>query len=141
MCKKAKEILSQDVPTRVSRSRNFNKSKRLENRKKTRVNGIPSLWTSQSHPNQITAPNLLLQHQGQTLNFDQEYFLKLLHLEKIAKFNPKHQLPGAAPWARAIKNVKKPQSHVEKLGLRFLQNKPETFSASVTHLIRRLPYQ
>ena len=47
----------------------------------------------------------------------------------------------AAPWARATKNVKKPVSHVEKLDLRFLQNKPETFSVSVTHLILRLPYQ
>ena len=42
---------------------------------------------------------------------------------------------GATPWARATKNVKKAVSHVEKLDLRFLLNKPETFLVSVTHLI------
>ena len=44
----------------------------------------------------------------------------------------------APPWARATKNVKKPQnqtSHVEKLKLRFLHNKKIRLLGSVTHLI------
>ena len=44
-----------------------------------------------------------------------------------------------ASWAISTKNEKKPQrkyvGHVEKLDLRFLQNKTETFLVSVTHLI------
>ena len=32
-----------------------------------------------------------------------------------------------APWARAAKNVKKSESNVEELDVRFLQNKTETF--------------
>ena len=47
-----------------------------------------------------------------------------------------------APWARKTKIVKKPQmneffGHVEKLDLRFLPIKTETFLVSVTHMILR----
>ena len=62
-------------------------------------------------------------------------------VEIVIKSAKKTISRDAAPWARSTKNVKnlrdKCVGHVEKLDLRFLQNKTQTFLVSATHLILR----
>ena len=90
----------------------------------------------------LNIETLLMCFNNSILILDEVFFDSMeivksfLFLDRL--FAMRRYVCRATPWARATKNVKKPQSqcesNLEKLDLKFLQNKTEIFS--VTHLIQ-----